>query len=147
MGQCTDHVPLPTLSQEADSSTFSFILPTLSCALILCFHLPSLFSLFQAPTMKCHLPPSYATCSSTHPTHHHITLTTTTATPSEHATKHAQLPLPLPSLSHALFYPLSLPLHFHLCLTAPLLCCQCHQYPPHHCCLAIQTKDTKPLKN
>jgi hypothetical protein len=86
-------MPLPTLSQEADSSTFSFILPAPLYTLILCFHLPSLFLLFRVPTMKRHPPLSYATHSSTHPTRHHITLTATAATPSEHMTRHAQ-PLP-----------------------------------------------------
>jgi len=149
MGWHTNHMPLPTLSQEADSSAFSFILPTPSCTLILCFRLPSLFSLFRAPTTEHYLPPSYATCSSTHPTCHHVTLTTTAAAPSEHATRYAQPPLPSPPLCHALFHPLSLPLCFHLHLTMPLpkLRCQHHQYPPHHRCLAMRTKDTKPLEN
>ena len=33
------------------------------------------------------------------------------------------------------------------CRVSTLLRCQRHQYPPRRCCLAVRTKDIKPLKN
>jgi len=141
-GQRTDHVPLPTLSQEADPSAFSFILPAPSCTLILLFSSPPSFLYSERPQRN-------ATCSSTHPTCHHVTLTSTAAAPSEHTTRHAQLLPPLPPLCHALFHPSSVPLRFHLRLATPppKPRCRRHQYPPRRHCLTMWTKDTKPVEN
>ena len=64
MGQHTDHMPLPTLSQEAVTQHFSFILPTLPCALTL-FILVSSFSFPYSKHLPCNatycrpMPPAF----------------------------------------------------------------------------------------
>jgi hypothetical protein len=55
-GRRTDHVPLPTLSQEADSSAFSFISPAPLCTLILLFSSP--LPLFFIPSAHNEMPPA-----------------------------------------------------------------------------------------
>jgi hypothetical protein len=107
MGQCTDHVPLSTLSQEAVPQVLFLHSSRITmCPYSFCSHLPFLFSLFRASATPHHPLLSYTTRLPTYSIRHHVALTTT-ATPSTHATKHAQLPPHSPTFRCTLSYPTS----------------------------------------
>jgi hypothetical protein len=141
-------VPLPTLSQEAVTQHFSFILPTSPYALTHFILIPPSFSLFQVSATQCHPPPSYATCYSTHSIHHHVALTTTTAAPSAHATKCAQPPPHSPPFCCALSHPKSFLHHCCLYLTMSLLCHTVSTTNTHLTAIALQCRlrTPSPLK-
>ena len=151
-GQCTDHVPLPTLSQEAVTQRVFFILPASPCALTLfIFVSSSSFSyserLPRIATRRHPTPPAFpltpiATTSPAPPSP-----SLPASTPPQHApNRHPLTPFcstpPHPCIPFA--PPFVLP-SFH-CVSA-LPRCQRHQYPPRRRCLAMRTKDTKPLEN
>ena len=113
------------------------------------FRLPFLFSLFQAPATQRHPPPSNATH---HSNCHHVACTSFTAAPSEHAATHAPNRRRLRHLfasrfrthaSHSLF--LSFRLRF--AAPPPSRAVSATKYSPRRRCLAMRTKNTKPLEN
>jgi hypothetical protein len=120
MGQCTDHVPLPTLSQEAVPQAL-FLHSSRITVRPYSFRprLPFLLSFFRASATPHHPPPSYATRLPSYFIRHHVALTTAAA-PSAHATKRAQPPLRSPTFRCTLSYPTSFLHCYHLCLaTSP----------------------------
>jgi hypothetical protein len=152
-GQRTDHVPLPTLSQEAVTQCFSFILPTSPCALTLFVFVSSLspLHLFLIPS-TCHATPPAAVqrhllfhtfhppphCPHRH--HHHSQCARQTCpTAATFAT------LLLCSITPQVFPSLLLPSSHRI---STLLRCQRHQYPPCCHCLTMHTNTPlKPLEN
>jgi hypothetical protein len=98
MGRCTDHVPLPTLSQEAVTQRVFFILPASPCALTLfVFVSPSSF-----PYSEC--PPRNATrCRPTPPAavqHHPLPSNATRCRPTPPAAVQRH-PLPSNATCHS----------------------------------------------
>jgi hypothetical protein len=150
MGRRTDHVPRPTLSQEAVTQCFSFILPTSPCALTLFVFVSSLSPLCLFLILSAchamppatiqnhplshtfHLPPCcphHHRCCSQRARHQMCPTTTTFATLLLCSITPQVFPSPLSPSSH--------------CVSA-LPHCQHHQYPPRRHCLTMRTKDTKP---
>jgi len=147
-GQCTDHMPLPTLSQEAVPQVL-FLHSSHITVHPYSFHshLPFLFSLFQVSATQCHPPPSYATRLPTYSICHHIALTTAAA-PSVHTAKCAQQPPCLPPFCCTLSHPTSFLHHCHLHLTASPPCCTVSATNTHLAIIASQCRlrTPSPLK-